>query len=46
MFILKENQMFLDDEYFVKFHICFIGIKYKYFPGHHLKRLTRFGKFL
>ena len=26
MFILKENQVFLDDEYFVKFHICFVGI--------------------
>ena len=26
MFVLKENQVFLDYEYFVKFHICFVGI--------------------
>ena len=42
----SENQMFLDDEYFVKFHICFIGIKSKYLHGQHLKCLTRFCKFL
>ena len=46
MLILKENQVFLDDEYFVKFRICFVGIKSKYFQSQHLKHVTRFCKFL
>ena len=31
MFILKENQVILDDEYFVKFHVCFVGIKSRFY---------------
>ena len=49
MFILKsqsENQMFLEDEYFVKFYICFVGIKSKHFQVQHLKHLTRFFEFV
>ena len=30
----------LEDEYFVKFYICFVGIKSNC-PGQHLKHLTR-----
>ena len=31
----------MDDEYFVKFHICFVGIKSKYFQGQDITRVCK-----